>query len=395
MNKQLNVCLLNDSFPPVLDGVANVVLNYAQIIHSSFGSAVVAVPRYPGANYDYPFPVVHYPSIKTPKTAGYRTGIPLLGVLRELTDYPIDIIHCHCPFISSLIAKRLRHATGAPVIMTYHTKFDVDFENVFDSNLLQTAAKKIIVSNIESCDDIWAVSRGAGENMKSLGCGRDYMVMDNGVDFPKGPAEEKHIREISNELGLSDDIPVFLYVGRMMWYKGIALTLNGLMKAKSEGSRFKMVFVGGGGDFDEITELSRRNDLENECIFTGPIRDREKLRAIYSRADMFLFPSTFDSAPMAVREASACGLASVLIRGSSSAEPVTDGRNAVLIDEDAESLARAVIELSKNKEYMNALGQRAMDDLYLPWDTVVGRAYERYCEVLGSNSTLRTKEANK
>jgi len=385
MNKQLNVCLLNDSFPPVLDGVANVVLNYAKIIHSNYGSTVVAVPRYPGANYDYPFPVVHYPSVKTPKTAGYRTGIPLLRILRELADYPIDIIHCHCPFISSLVAKHLRHSTGAPVVMTYHTKFDVDFENVFDSPLLQIAAKKFIVSNIESCDDVWAVSRGAGENLKSLGYSGDYTVMDNGVDFPRGPAAEKLIHEISNELGLSEEIPVFLYVGRMMWYKGIALMLDGLMKAKAEGSRFKMVFVGGGGDFDEIVELSRRNDLENECIFTGPIRDREKLRAIYSRAEMFLFPSTFDSAPIAVREASACGLASVLIRGSSSAEPVTDGRNAVLIDEDPDSLARAVIELLKNREYMNALGRRAMDDLYLPWDIAVGHAYERYCEILDYN----------
>ena len=27
--EKLNVCLLNDSFPPVIDGVANTVFNYA------------------------------------------------------------------------------------------------------------------------------------------------------------------------------------------------------------------------------------------------------------------------------------------------------------------------------------------------------------------------------
>ena len=385
MKEQLNVCLLNDSFPPVLDGVANVVLNYAKVIHSSYGSAVVSVPRYPGASYEYPFPVVHYPSIKTPKTGGYRTGIPIMGIVKEIAVHPIDIIHCHCPFVSSLIARRLRSITGAPVVMTYHTKYDVDLKNNFDSAIMQTTVKKIIVSNIAACDDIWAVSRGAGENLISLGYSGDYTVMDNGVDFPKGPADEGLVREVSSELGLSEDIPVFLYVGRMMWYKGAALTLNGLMKAKAGGARFRMVFVGGGGDFDDIVEHSRRNDLENECIFTGPIRDREKLRAIFSRADMFLFPSTFDSAPIAVREASACGLPSILIRGSSSAEPVTDGTNAVLIDEDEDDLARAVIDLSKNRGYMKTLGKRAMDDLYLSWDAAVGRAYERYCEVLESN----------
>ena len=30
--EKLSVCLLNDSFPPVIDGVANAVLNYARII---------------------------------------------------------------------------------------------------------------------------------------------------------------------------------------------------------------------------------------------------------------------------------------------------------------------------------------------------------------------------
>lgn len=33
---KLNVCLINDSFPPEIDGVANAVTNYAQIITEKF-----------------------------------------------------------------------------------------------------------------------------------------------------------------------------------------------------------------------------------------------------------------------------------------------------------------------------------------------------------------------
>ena len=33
-NDGLNVCLMNDSFPPVIDGVANTILNYAEIINA-------------------------------------------------------------------------------------------------------------------------------------------------------------------------------------------------------------------------------------------------------------------------------------------------------------------------------------------------------------------------
>ena len=49
MNEKHSICLLNDSFPPVIDGVANAVTNYALNIEKSHGSAVVATPSFPGA----------------------------------------------------------------------------------------------------------------------------------------------------------------------------------------------------------------------------------------------------------------------------------------------------------------------------------------------------------
>ena len=52
----MKVCLMNDSFPPVIDGVANAVLNYARTITEKRGECVVVTPEYPGAKYDYSFP---------------------------------------------------------------------------------------------------------------------------------------------------------------------------------------------------------------------------------------------------------------------------------------------------------------------------------------------------
>jgi len=396
MNDRLNICQLNDSFPPVIDGVANVVLNYSRIIQEKYGNVVVVVPRYPGEYDEYPFQVIRYPSVVTPITADYRMGLPVPSILREIRKHPVDIIHCHCPFVSSVIAKPLRQLTGAPVIFTYHTKYDIDIANSFDSELVQTVAKKLVVTNIEWCDEIWAVSRGAGENLRSMGYHGEYRVMENGVDFPRGPAAPEQCEIISAEHSLPPDLPVFLYIGRMMWYKGIRLILDGLQTAKASGARFKMIFVGGGEDFDAITRLAHSHGLDDDCIFTGLVRDRDKLRAYFSRADLFLFPSTFDTSGIAVREAAACGLASVLVRGSSAAEPVTDGRNAVLIGEDSNSLAWAVINLLKNREKMKVLGLQAMDDLYLSWDTAVAGAYERYAHIIDSRKDAnKTKTAKK
>lgn len=50
MHDKINVCLLNDSFPPVIDGVANAVVNYGEIISTkNLGKATVVTPEYPGA----------------------------------------------------------------------------------------------------------------------------------------------------------------------------------------------------------------------------------------------------------------------------------------------------------------------------------------------------------
>ena len=43
----MKICLANDSFPPVIDGVANTVLNYANIMQRKYGDVVVATPYYP------------------------------------------------------------------------------------------------------------------------------------------------------------------------------------------------------------------------------------------------------------------------------------------------------------------------------------------------------------
>ena len=379
MDKNLTVCLLNDSFPPIIDGVSNAVFNYAQIINKFYGSAIVCTPKYPGVDYDYPFPVFRYPSVKTLKFGGYRTGIPILtGKMKEFAKQNVDIIHTHCPFASSVMARTLRTQTHKPIIFSYHTKFDIDLANMFESEIIQKQIINFIVANIEQSDEVWVVSNGAGENLRSLGYSGEYHVMDNGVDFPKGKSDASSIEFLRRNHELTSDVPVFLFVGRMRWYKGIRIILDGLFKAKALGSRFKMIFVGGGEDYPDIVKYAETIGLSGDCIFTGPIVSRETVRAYFSACDMFLFPSTYDTNGIVVREAAACGVASILIKDSAAAEGVIDGETGLLIEENAESLASAIVKLSDNIGFLRELGERAQAGLYLSWEESVGRAFERY-----------------
>ncbi len=383
MDKKLNVCLLNDSFPPTIDGVANTVFNYASVIQNKLGNAIVATPQYPDVVDDYDFDVIRYKSIDTTNIIGYRAGNPFQpSALGELEKRNIDIIHSHCPAMSTFMARALRENINVPIIFTYHTKFDIDLKKALRSNLLQEASIKTIVNNAEACDEVWVVSEGAGENLRSLGYKGDYIVMENGVDFPKGRADEASVSAVNEKLEIADSFPVFLYVGRLMWYKGLKITLDALKIIKDAGYKFHMIIVGDGSDAVDIRNYSSGIGLANECIFTGAISDREELRAFYTRADMFLFPSSYDTNGIVVREAAACGLGSMLIKGSCAAEGITDKHNGYLIDENAESMAEGIEEILTNESLARTIGENAMEEIYISWEDSIKKAYERYSVII-------------
>ena len=161
----ISVGLLNDSFPPQIDGVANAVMNYAEVITRKYGNAVVAAPYYPDYSDDiYPYRVVRYSSMDTTNWVGYRAGYPLdPKAIDAMSKEPLNILHAHCPVTAVMLGRALRETMNIPMVFTYHTKFDIDIKNAISAKLLQEAAIHALVHNIEACDDVWVVSRGAGK----------------------------------------------------------------------------------------------------------------------------------------------------------------------------------------------------------------------------------------
>ena len=378
------ICLFNDAFPPVIDGVANAVVNYGQEITALGGQALVVTPDVPGADDSgFSFPVLRYPSVDTRKQLGYVSGLPFSPELAgKLQTHKAELLHSHCPMISTYLARSFRDLINVPLVLTYHTKYDIDIARALRSHALQEGVLHLLVENISACDEVWVVSRGAGENLRSIGYEGEYTVMHNGVDFPKGRVSDAEISAVTGSYDLPAGLPVFIFVGRLMWYKGIRIILDALAALQAEGQSFRMVFVGGGGDEAEIRAQTEALGLAQVCIFTGPISDRQQLRAWYCRADLFLFPSTFDTNGLVVREAAACSLPSAMIAGSCAAEDVTDGRNGFLIEENAASLAACIRRLLDTPEQLRTVGRCAAEELYLSWADAVKIACDRYSLVI-------------
>ena len=384
MRLKLKIGLLNDSFPPVIDGVANTVKAYADLLYEQ-DEPIVITPKYPRVTDRYPYEIYRYHSIPTDKLVGYRSGNPFEPhCVTELLNKKFDILHVHCPFASAVLAlnlKRLSH-NRIPLVFTYHTKFDVDIEKRIPFKGIQKLVIRFVVKNISHMDEVWVVSSGAGKNLRSLGYKGTYRIMPNGTDFEKRRSPDESIEKLKQKLGVQKDEFFFLFVGRMMWYKNIGLIIDSMKILKEKEIPFKVVMVGNGDDLYAIQQYVEESGLEDRFVFAGPVYDREELRAYYSAADLFLFPSTYDTSGLVVKEAAACSCPSVLIQDSCAAEGVEDGVSGYLCQESAESCADAIVNATSDRNALQKVGAQAAESVYHSWSDAVKDARARYEDII-------------
>ena len=392
-----NIGLFNDSFPPTIDGVANTVYNYANIITKNGGNCTVVTPRFPNVIDDYDFDVVRYSSLPISKKFDYRLGnilpVKSLSILKEKN---FDIIHVHAPFVSSLVANELVGFSkkNIPVVFTYHTKFDVEFEKRMKLKPFKKISTDFVRKNINLADEVWVVSEGAAESLRNIGYKGDYRVMRNGTDFKIGKSSEDKIKKLKMSLDIMPEEIVLLFVGRMMWYKNIRLILKAIKRMPSD-IKIKMVFVGDGSDRAAIEQYAKQLNIYDKCCFAGAVYDRERLRDYYSIGDLFLFPSTYDTSGLVVMEAAATGLPSVLIKCSCASEGVYHNQNGFLCEENSNSLKETILEAISDLDKLKQIGINAQNELYCSWEDSVKAACKRYEEIIEEHRIRRLQKSRR
>ena len=381
--KRIHVGQFNDSFPPSIDGVAQTVKNYAHHLHNKHCDITVVTPRYPDVVDNYPYEVYRYQSLPTEKMLRYRMGNPFgPKPILQLRKKKFDLIHIHAPFASSVMAATVDPRHRIPIVMTYHTKFEYDMQKQIHNRAFYKVAMDFMLYNINRADEIWAVTDGCGKALQNIGYKGDYYVMENGTDFPFGRSDEQAVAALRERYGIDDDTFVFLFVGRMMWYKNTRIILDAMRYLKQHGLPFRTFMIGSGVDLPDIQAYAAMAGVADEVIFTGPIYDREELRVYYSMTDLFVFPSTYDTSGLVVKEAAACSCASLMVRDSCASEGARHNENAFLAEENGEDIGRVILDACQSRDKLRAVGMQAGKDLYLSWEDAVERAYKRYGEIL-------------
>ena len=178
---------------------------------------------------------------------------------------------------------------------------------------------------------------------------------------------------------------MFLFVGRLVSQKNIYFIVDSLDILNKKGINFKMFFVGDGPDKDELLNHIKKCNLEDKVILTGLIRSREELSAYYQRANLFLFPSTYDTSSLVQIEAATFKTPSVLIKNTATAQTITDRHNGYLAEETIEDYSNTILEAISNQEKLNEVTENAHKELYVSWDTVALKTMNRYEYLIEQN----------
>ena len=83
-----------------------------------------------------------------------------------------------------------------------------------------------------------------------------------------------------------------------------------------------------------------------------------------------------------MREAAACGVPSILIKGSCAAEGITHHRTGILVDDTPEAIAEEMQFAAGHLDEVHQMGDHAMNEVYMSWETSVENAYHRYGEII-------------
>lgn len=390
----LRVALTNDAFIPIVDGVGRVVYEYASALGSRGHECYVVAPMSDaGYRAKYPFEIVDFQSIVVPGMR-VRTGVASLDkhYMDRISTVQLDLVHAHSPGPAGMEAVRLASRQKVPLVGTFHSKFYDDFLRVTHSDSLATLGVKYVVDFFDRCDEVWTVSEFAAETLREYGYRGRLEIVQNGVntDFPD-LSREAGARLARQKYGLSDRVPVLLYVGQIDWKKNLRTIIEAAGLLYSAGWEFQLVFAGRGQDEEAAAELCQKYMPEDRFLFTGHITDTRMLGSLYYAADLFVFPSEYDTAGLVVREAALARTPSVVLRGSAPAEVVCDGENGFICENTPRSLCDTIAHALSDPARLEKLGSHARDTIPVSWETIMDDVIERYQGILERAAQLKRK----
>lgn len=193
---------------------------------------------------------------------------------------------------------------------------------------------------------------------------------------------------ILREPPASPPTPRFLYVGRLLYWKGVHLALQALARIHRDFPGATLTIAGKGRDGKWLHKMADRLCVAHTVDWRGWV-PREQVLSMYREHTAFLFPSLHDSGGTVVMEALSqglpvicldCGGPGAMLPPSCGFKIQVDGRGQA---EVVNGLADAMRQLGANPDLRAEMSSRALKAAREnTWEHVVSRTYKHVQDTL-------------
>ncbi|MEN8230884.1 MAG: glycosyltransferase [Bacteroidota bacterium] len=300
-----------------------------------------------------------------------------------------DVIHSHY-WLSGLAGLWAQNHWLKPLVITFHTvgevkkKLSPDFN---DPKIRLMSERELM----KSCDLVIALTEFEKQEIIRLFDvpQSKISVIPCGVNLETFyPVDKMGVRKY---LGMPGNEMDLLYVGRIDPMKGLDRLLEAVALLKQK-IYCRLLIIGGDDspcqEQDHLTQMARNLNIE-ECVTLAGSLSQQELPHYYSAADVFVFPSYYESFGLAGLEALACGTPVVATNVGAYSQLLTNpiaGRT--VLDSSPESLAEKIEEvfIAGKKCHIQSGVIRNTVKQYT-WKRVVDSLHLEYLRLVRANHT--------
>jgi alpha-1,6-mannosyltransferase len=308
-------------------------------------------------------------SPRVPNSPHYRLMLRNGAVRKALERFRPDLIECQDAYNLpwAAIGFRKRYPDTA-LVAAYMTDFPtVYIERPLSRLFGNPIGRGLAQLGYTYCgalyrrfDAVFALSENGGASkLRNAGIG-DLAIVPLGVELGEfGPARRcPHLRQ---QLGMGDQQPLLIYVGRLDFEKKPNVVVEAFRKLPHDLGA-KLVLIGEGPLRDNIAAAG-----DDRILMPGYMKDRSELARWLASADVYVSAMADETFGVSIVEAQASGLPVVGVAAGAMIDRVSDKVGRLGTIDDAETMARNILEVWESDRFEMA-GQARAHALQFSWD---------------------------
>ena len=232
-----------------------------------------------------------------------------------------DVIHAH-DWLVTYAAKSLKNAYDIPIVATIHATEAGRNSGIHDETQRYINDTEWMLT-YESSEVIVNSNYMKGELQRLFGLPFDKInVIPNGINLSNFTGIERDY-DFRRQYAM-DNEKIILYVGRLVYEKGVQHLIAAMPKILSNYNDAKLIIAGRGGMMDELKAEASNLGLNDKIYFTGYLNSKQ-VQKMYKCADVAVFPSTYEPFGIVALEAMLAGVPTVVSDVGGLDEIVTHG----------------------------------------------------------------------